>query len=1024
LDFGKYKNRLLEYLHLKGFNVRLGSDFCFVPSHDNKNTPAAYYNEDGFICYSPNCVCTDGKYKDIYDAVEILEGITDKKEQYLYLERIFGGDYVPPPAFGKEGKNQKEKFTADPEALKKIEDYLNKNSAAEKEIIKFLNMRAAVSTLGKIKSYPADLIPAMVKNFLYWPGLDIVKKDIDINTIFEAGIPLKGRDNLPSFWEHSGVILKLGSGFKLHYYMDGDCKKYGSKDSHTFPMPGKIDETRPVVLVEGEMDAVSSVAAGIENLFSTGGTNGLTGPKLKKHEYAGIADLLKTPEIIFCFDSDEPGRKASGLIPYEAADKERTNRPEILRMAGYTGKIKIAELPVNENENEHDQDALVIAGKRDIILKAIQKAKEYIPPEKKANGKTEAKWDFLSFKRLQSILKKLPRKDLKTEDIQAFITAIYKASKNKGEIEKELLKWGATKDEIKNENEFTPYELIETAWSYGFTKYIQKTIEIELTPASELLKKIKWHKPIVDIDYEGVKENKNITQFMTTKGVRSAALFVSDVLDGRMIYTAADERFYFFNGHVWLHQPDMTGIIFNIVSAVMYYFIKYEVYSKTETTEVINKIESRHFRMDVTKEFSQLKDDGVWKEYINFDGPEIKETITLINGVMDFSGNTVIYRNAKREEYRRHILPYRIEDFKNDISPDEFFKFMRGNFKNNDTLETLMYFLSLIASRNTQFKVAGFFIGKTNTGKTTTISIMEAIYPDMIQGLPSSILVGKGDRHINGNQPNPFLAQLEGKGAGVANETERNTYLNTSLFKEITGGGSIITRDLFKTAHPFIPTAQIIMTTNDPPRFDSHDDATIGRMIIVPFMIQHNKEKEKNVQPDEFIDKFRHEFPAIIRVFAEYYIKLKTKHNRLIPLSDECKRYKNNYVEDQDTDLDKFVKQHIEFTISEEKQTFEKVVDVYHRYLRYYGFVDETGNPDEKHKDALSRNKFTRYLKKDYMTWGLTYKQKKINGYPELCFFNIRLVPWDGIKDEPIPQELEPKKEPKETPPPEDDPFN
>jgi phage/plasmid-associated DNA primase len=513
---------------------------------------------------------------------------------------------------------------------------------------------------------------------------------------------------------------------------------------------------------------------------------------------------------------------------------------------------------------------------------------------------------------------------------------------------------------------------------------------------------------------------------MQYRGVRSAALFVSDILDGRMIYTAADERFYFFNGHVWLHQPDMTGIIFNIISAVMYYFLKYEVYTKTETEEVRSKIESRHFRMDVTKEFSQLKDDGVWKEYINFDGPGVKETITLLDGVMDFSGDKIVFRKARREEYRRHILPYKIDDFKENKTPDEFFKFMRGNFKNEDTLETLMYFLSLIASRNTQFKVAGFFIGETNTGKTTTISIMEAIYPEMIQGLPSSILVGKGERHINGNQPNPFLAQLEGKGAGVVNETERNTYLNTSLFKEITGGGSIITRDLFKTAHPFIPTAQIIMTTNDPPRFDSHDDATIGRMVIIPFMIQHNKEKEKNVQPDEFIDKFRHEFPAIIRVFAEYYIKLKTKHNRLIPLSAECIRYKNNYIEDQDTDLDRFVKDSIRFTMSDDdKEHFVKTKDVYHRYLRYYSFFDEHGNLNENHKDALSQNKFTRYLKRDYMTWGLKQKQKKLNGYPELCFLNIELLPWDGEAKSPMPQEERGKqgldKEP--PPPPDENPF-
>jgi len=395
---------------------------------------------------------------------------------------------------------------------------------------------------------------------------------------------------------------------------------------------------------------------------------------------------------------------------------------------------------------------------------------------------------------------------------------------------------------------------------------------------------------------------------------------------------------------------------------------------------------------------------------------------------MDFSGDKIEFRKAKREEYRRHILPYKIEDFKNTQEPKEFLKFMRDNFKSEDTLETLMYSLSLIPSRNTQFKIGLFFIGITNTGKTTTISIMEAIFPGMIQGLPAGILVGKGDRQFDPNRPNPYLAQLEGKGAGVVSETERNTYLNNSLFKEITGGGSIITRDLFKTAHPFVPTAQIIMTTNDPPRFDAHDDATIGRMIIIPFMIEHNKEKEKNIQPDEFIDKFRHEFPAIIRLFAEYFIKLKTKHNRLIPLSEECKRYKNNYIEDQDTDLDKFVKDSIEFTISEEKVSFEKVKDVYHRYLRYYGFVDSYGVPDEKHKDALSQNKLTRYLKKDYLRHGLNYRQKKINGEPHLVFFNIRLKPWDEkVRDTKPEDDNTPEKEIvknyESPPPPDENPF-
>jgi hypothetical protein len=57
------------------------------------------------------------------------------------------------------------------------------------------------------------------------------------------------------------------------------------------------------------------------------------------------------------------------------------------------------------------------------------------------------------------------------------------------------------------------------------------------------------------------------------------------------------------------------------------------------------------------------------------------------------------------------------------------------------------------------------------------------------------------------------------------------------------------------------------------------------------------------------------------------------------------------------------------------------------------------------------------------MTWGLNYRQKKIEGYPHLCFLNIRLKKDEGKRGEPAPKD-EPMPEQKKYVPPEDDPFN
>jgi hypothetical protein len=95
-----------------------------------------------------------------------------------------------------------------------------------------------------------------------------------------------------------------------------------------------------------------------------------------------------------------------------------------------------------------------------------------------------------------------------------------------------------------------------------------------------------------------------------------------------------------------------------------------------------------------------------------------------------------------------------------------------------------------------------------------------------------------------------------------------------------------------------------------------------------------------------------------------------------------------------ETDLDKFVNDNLEIDMS--GNVFEKVQDVYDRYLQYYNFKADD-------KEALTRNKFVRYIRNDWME--INYKQKKINGEPILCFFNVRLKPYSGKTEEPAPKD-------------------
>lgn len=485
-----------------------------------------------------------------------------------------------------------------------------------------------------------------------------------------------------------------------------------------------------------------------------------------------------------------------------------------------------------------------------------------------------------------------------------------------------------------------------------------------------------------------METNENVHQFFLTEGVHSAAMIIADIMDGRLIYVENEKRHYFYNGHTWQREPDVAEISYSILCAVILHFFKNKMIKKTALFDLTNRIESRRFRVELSHDFSGLH--GVHNENILFDGPGVRETLTLADGVFDFSGGELVYRKSRPEEYRREALPYTIDDVKNALKPEKFIGFMKDNFKDENTLKTIMYYISLFASRNTQYKYGGIWIGKPHTGKTTTVELLTRIYPGMIVRLNGDILVTKERRRASGNEATPYVARMEGKGAAIAQETERNGILNNALWKEWTGGDTITARGLYQEPHDFIPTAQILVCTNHQPRFDAHDEATIDRMIVIPFLVQHEKGKKGTIQQTTVYSRLRPEYPAIIKHFAEYYIKFKNELGGLIPLSDECLNRKKSYIKEMETDLDKFVEDNIEIDMT--GNFFETIQDVYDRYLKYFELTDAD-------KEKLSRNKFVRYLKHDYME--IDNRQKKIDGKPVLCFFNVKLKPWEGKTEQP-----------------------
>lgn len=984
IDFNQYKHRLRDYLLMHGIPADKTENIkCFSPTHQDEK-PSCQIFDDYFKCYA----C--GIHGDIYDAVEILERITERGKQFKHIQEVFGGNIeLSKPA---EKPKKEYKLNLIPEEItEKFENYLRKITN-ETVLKNFLRDRAKYSSNGKIASFSDEIVKNLTKELFWWNGLTDAQNDGLSEDLLKAvgAIHTDKEGKLKKTFWHSGVIVKTGIGYKLHYYeFDKDanafkCKKIASHGGKGFPCPNRPLPEK-IVIVEGELKALVCHAAGLDNVFSIGGVTSLTKALINHF-------LLKSAvkEITIFFDNDTAGTTKAP----DCAD--------FLKKNGFTGTILFAKS--DELKQYKDPDEAILFGHLDYVQNAIQQATLYqsvaeiktVTKETKSKDTRKNKLGKgnCSIRRINELLKKLPKEELNETEYKTFLESIVNAGKEYTKIVEALVTWGAEASEIPQVNDTVNLNIIlQIARDHGIDRRTISRIKKDLENAVDYCN-IKFSTfPIIDVDIEPVSNTDDLRAFIEKESYKSekeTANLLEYYLKDKLIYVEELKEFYFFDGLIWNHRPDITDIAYNILKELALQFFDYDAYAARKTLE---KLGQYKFCQTVMKALAEKP--SIFRKQVFFDSIKIKETLTLQDGVIDFSGKNVIFRDAYPDEYRQKKLPYYVADCKKIKEPVHFMEFMHSNFDDIDTLNSLIYFLSLIPSRNTGFKVGGIFTGKPHTGKTTTMEIISDIYPDMTTPIPRSVIMNSKYGNIT-TGATPELADLEGMGAGYSDETEKNDHLNSAMWKSLTGAKKIKARQLYKGNRVFEPTAQTIILTNYSPLFDKTDTALIDRMIIIQFSKQHHKGKEGTKSIDEIKAEIKAEAPQIVRMFAEKYIELKYKYNSKIPLSLESEEYKKDYIENMDDNgLQNFVQKYIDFVKGSGKWALLK--EVYKRYCLFWNIeLDQNGKPIDPEK--LTQAKFTRYLKRDYNEFKV--KQMRVNGAPEQVVVDIILKDWNEVPEQ------------------------
>lgn len=285
-DKQELKRKLPEYLKMRGIEIKGKNILCINPAHNETNPSMSYQAKDHYL----HCFGCSESY-DIFGACEVLEGLP-KGQGINRIKQIYGyadqnhqaTNYTKnvvnaKPSF-KQPKQEEKKPVRDYSdfVLKAHESLCMHDYHAERGISEEVAARFKLGYVQEVKGMSTALV-----------------------------IPMLRADG-----SYSYQLRNISNDESLKHYKPkveeaGEAELFNSE---------AIKQTKPVAIVEGAIDALSVISAGMEAIALNGAHNkGKLYDLIVKHK-------AKLPPIILALDNDEAGRKAQAEIK-KMLDKDK-----------------------------------------------------------------------------------------------------------------------------------------------------------------------------------------------------------------------------------------------------------------------------------------------------------------------------------------------------------------------------------------------------------------------------------------------------------------------------------------------------------------------------------------------------------------------------------------------------------------------------------------------------------------------------------------------------------------------------
>lgn len=339
------------------------------------------------------------------------------------------------------------------------------------------------------------------------------------------------------------------------------------------------------------------------------------------------------------------------------------------------------------------------------------------------------------------------------------------------------------------------------------------------------------------------KRRDNSFYNMLSLDTYDIAKFIKGQYEGRFVcVNIKSDKWYEFINHKWKTSDSGVGLemllpeeIVHLIRQKMNVFMGNEKEKEDELTKihgqslaVIKKLKNVNHRSLIMKELRRMFYDPDFYQRLDTN----KDLFCFTNGVYDLKN--IYFREGRPTDYISLCCNIAYD---NTIDwGDNQVKFLKNYlnqvFPNINNRKFFMRWAASCLKGGNIDKLFIVWIGPGDGGKSTTSELLEACFDEYMIKFPIDTLIGG---YAKSNSTNSDIAQMHGKRIGGFQEPPQHSFMNISKIKDLSGGDSTYTREVFEKGRKTRPDVKLFLQCNHAPKAPSYDKAYYNRLRLLPF---------------------------------------------------------------------------------------------------------------------------------------------------------------------------------------------